>query len=112
MKTRSLILAGALALATFPVASARVKTYDIQLDSPTKAGSNILAPGEYRVKVEGSNAVFTSVHTEKTFTAPVKIENANKKHDTTAVESNAQDGTLRLKAIELGGSTETLNFGD
>jgi hypothetical protein len=111
MKTRSLVLTGILALSSLPVIYA--KSYDITLDTTTKAGTTVLTRGEYRLKVEGSNAVFTNVRNEQRFTAPIKIENASQKHGSTAVESNQmRDGTQRLKAIELGGSTETLEFGD
>jgi hypothetical protein len=71
-----------------------------------------LRAGEYKVKVEGSNAVFTNLDTSEKFTAPVKIHNTGKKHDYTAVESNKQNGTDTIKAIQLGGSNETLEFGD
>ena len=110
MKTRALLLAGVFSLSMFSVANA--KSYDITLENPSKAGGAVLAPGEYRVKVEGSNAVFTNVRTDKKVTAPVTIENSAKKHENTAVESNVQSGTEKIKAIELGGSRETLEFGD
>ena len=110
MKIRMLLLAGTLSFSMFSVANA--KSYDITIDNPAKAGPALLAPGEYRVKVEGSNAVFTNVRTDQKFTAPVTVENSAKKHENTAVESNVQGGTEQIKAIELGGSRETLEFGD
>jgi hypothetical protein len=110
MTYRSFILTGALALSSLSIAGA--KSYDIRLSTPTKAGNVELRAGEYRVKVEGSNAVFMNVETAEKFTTPVKIENTGKKHDYTAVESTKKDGTENLKAIQLGGSEETLEFGD
>ena len=110
MSKRSFLTVGALALSFVFVASG--KSYDIVLSSPTKAGSAVLPAGEYRLKVEGSNAVFKSSNTAKTFTAPVKIENAQRKHEETAVETTNQNGTKRLEAIDLGGSTTTLEFKD
>jgi hypothetical protein len=110
MTNKSLILAGAMALFSLTIASA--KTYDITLGSPAKAGKMELRAGEYKVKVEGSNAVFKNVDTSETFTAPVKIENTGKKHDYTAVESTKQNGEDKIQAIELGGSDETLEFGE
>jgi len=107
---KSLILTGVLALSSLAIAGA--KTYDISISTPSKAGNVELRAGEYKVKVEGSNAVFTNVDTSEKFTVPVKIDNAAKKHDHTAVESNKQNGTDTIKAIELGGSNETLEFGD
>ena len=107
---KSLILTGALALSS--LAMAGVKTYDFRLSSPAKAGNVELRVGEYKVKVEGSNAVFTNLATSEKFTVAVKIENSGKKHDYTSIESNKQNGEDNIKAIELGGSNETLEFGD
>ena len=110
MTNRSLLLAGALALASFSIASA--KSYDIMLTEPALAGSVQLKAGEYHVKVEGNSAVFTNVETAQKFTAPVKVEKAGKKYEQTAVETNASSGTEKVQAIELGGSDERIEFGD
>jgi len=110
MKFRSLLLTGALALSCTALLSA--KTYDIILDSPSQAGSLQLAKGEYRLKVEGTNAVFTNVDTGKKFTAPVKVQSAQKKFGETAVEATTGDNTSRILMIDLGGSTTQLAFGD
>jgi hypothetical protein len=108
MNRTSLLVAGALALSGVFVASA--KSYNIMLSNPTKASNTILQAGKYRLKLEGSNAVFTNRNTAKEFTAPVKIKNAERKHEQTAVETTNKNGTDQLRAIELGGSTETLEF--
>jgi hypothetical protein len=60
--------------------------------------------------VDGSNAVFTNVETNKSVTAPVKIENAGKKYDTTAIESRQEGDAQHIKDIELGGSNTKLDF--
>ena len=57
MTNRLLLWSGALALSA--VAFASSKTYDVVLTSAAKAGSTQLAPGEYKLKVDGSNAIFT-----------------------------------------------------
>lgn len=110
MTTKTLLMAGALGLATISLASA--KSYDIVLSSTLQTGNVTLAPGEYHLKVQGSNAVFVRDDNAKQFTAPVKIENTGKKHSITAVDSTNQNGTDQLKAIELGGSDTTLEFGE
>ena len=110
MNIKSLFLVGALALSSLSIANA--KDYHFTLDNSAKAGNVVLKAGEYKVKLEGADAVFTDVRTNQTFTTPVKVDNAGKKHDMTAVETNVQNGTERIRAIELGGSTETLEFGD
>jgi hypothetical protein len=111
MTTKSILITGALALASFTAASA--KTYDFSLDSPTKVGTVELKPGQYRVKVDGSNAVFMPTDGSKSVTAPVKIENADQKFSQTMVLThNNSNGTDNLKEIDLGGSHNKLAFGD
>jgi len=104
MKTKSLLIIGTLALAG--IASA--KSYDIILSAPATAGSIQLPAGEYSLKLKGSNAVFTNVETGKSVSAAVKVENAAKKFDVTAVDSNAN----QIKSIELGGSNTVLELGE
>jgi hypothetical protein len=108
MNTKSLLLIGTLALAG--IASA--KSYDIVLASPASAGKLQLAAGEYSLKLKGTNAVFTNVETGKSFIAPVKVEDAGKKFDTTAVDSNSQSGANQITSIELGGSSTKLEMGE
>jgi hypothetical protein len=108
MTTKSLLMIGTLALAG--IASA--KSYDIVLSAPTKAGSVQLTAGEYSLKVNGTNAVFTNVETGKSFTAPVKIQQAAKKYDNTAVDTQNNNGADEIKTIELGGSTTQLQLGE
>lgn len=104
MNTKSLLLIGTLALAG--IASA--KSYDIILSAPAKAGSVQLAAGEYSLKVQGSNAVFTNVGTGKSVTAVVKVENGARKFEQTAVDSTDN----KITAIELGGSSTTIELGE
>jgi len=108
MTIKSLVLIGTLALAG--IASA--KSYDIILSAPAKAGGVQLAAGEYSLKVQGSNAVFTNVETGKSFTAAVKPEDAGKKFAATAVDCNTKDGADRITSIELGGSSTKLELGE
>jgi hypothetical protein len=108
MTAKSLLLIGTLALAG--IASA--KSYDVTLSTPTKAGSLTLAAGEYSVNVLGSIAVFTNVETGKKFIAAVKAQDAGKRFDATAVDCNTKDGAERITAVELGGSSTKLEFGE
>jgi hypothetical protein len=99
---------GALGLASLAIAS--VKSYDIVLSAPTMAGSTELKPGEYKLKVEGTQAVFTDVQSSKTWTAPVKIENADRKFGQTAMETTNSGDMDHIQAIDLGGSNTKLKF--
>jgi len=110
MRLSTVILTGVLALGSLPLLSA--KSYDIVIDSPAKAGILQLAPGKYKVKLVGTSAVFTNRDTGKKLTAPVKVKNAPDKFEYTAVDTTNKNGATRLKAIDLGGSTTELDFGD
>ena len=108
MKTRTLLLTGALSLFTLSVASA--KTYDILLSSPTKAGNLQLKAGEYRLNLNGSKAIFTDVNTAKSFTTEVKVENSDTKFSDTKIDSSTEGSTSVIKDIELGGSKTKIDF--
>jgi len=110
MTTKSLLCAAVLTLVSFAAASA--KTYDIVLDNPVKAGAVQLKPGAYIVKVKGDSAIFTSVSSGKSFTAPVKLGSDGSKHDATTVRTTTEDGAEVLKSIRLGGSNTTLEFNE
>ena len=108
MTKRSLLLLGVLAMLSLPIA--RAKSYTIAFTSPTMVGNAQLPAGEYTLKVEGSNAVFTNVDSNKSVTAPVKIENADKKYDVTSVETTQEGDAQHIIDIQLGGSTTKLDF--
>jgi hypothetical protein len=108
MTVKSVLLAGVLALSTLSLASA--KTYEISLAGPSKAGSITLKPGQYRLKVDGSNAIFTEVETSKQFTVPAKVQTSDKKFEDTRVDAQKDSGTDVIKDIELGGTKTKLEF--
>ena len=108
---KSLILV-ALCLSSLSFAgtkSAGTKSYDVILSSPSKVGGVKLAAGEYKVKVEGANAVFTD-RKSKSVTAPVKVENGAKKFQYTSIDASKDGDVDTVNAIELGGSSTTLEF--
>ena len=105
---KSLILAGALSLSA--ICFAGTKSYDVVLSSPAKVGGTLLAAGEYKLQVQGTNAVFTEAKTRKTFTAPIKVETSPKKYQYTAVDTTPDQGGEKITSIELGGSTTQLDF--
>ena len=105
---KRLLVLSVLSVCSFAIANA--KTYSIVLANPTMAGSVQLKAGEYKVKVNGSNAVFTEVNSDKSVTAPTKVENSDKKYDQTTVQTTNEGGSDRLTEIDLGGSTTKLSF--
>ena len=109
MTKKSLLFIGALALST--VAFAAPKSFDIQLIAPTQAGHAQLAAGVYRLQVKGSDVIFTSVNTKQSFVASVTVQ-TTQKHQVTAVETKSDSGSARISSIDLGGTNETLAFGE
>ena len=110
MNVKSLLAVSALTLASFGIASA-AKSYDFVLTSPAMAGSNQLKPGQYKVKVDGSQAIFTDENSSKSFTVPVKIEQNATKFDHTSVQSVNSNGVDAIQEIQLGGSTTKIELG-
>jgi hypothetical protein len=108
MTTRSLLIVGALTLSSLGIASA--KSFDVILGAPAMAGSTELKAGEYKLKVEGTQATFTEAQSSKSITVPVKIENADHKFGQTSVETNNQNGMDNIQSIGLGGSNTKLEF--
>jgi len=105
---KKFMVVAAMALASLTVVSA--KTYEIILSGPTKAGNVTLKAGQYKLKVDGSNAIFTDVNSSKSFTTPVKVENGDKKFDDTRVQSTKDGSTDKIEEIDLGGSKTKLGF--
>src|SRR6476659_5044245 len=105
---KKFVLVAALAVSSLTIVSA--KTYDIVLSNPTKVGSVQLKPGQYKLKVDGANAIFTDLNSSKSFTTPVKVETGDKKFDDTRVQSTKDTDGDRINEIDLGGSKTKLGF--
>lgn len=108
MNVKSLVIAGAVAISTAALASA--KTYDLTIQDAVKAGSVELQPGQYKLKVENSQAVFTDSH-DKSVTVPATVENVDRKFPYTSIETNKQGGTDIIQSIDLGDSKTQLKLG-
>jgi hypothetical protein len=108
MTTKSLLLIATLALAGI----ANAKSYTIILSAPAMAGSVRLAAGEYSMKVQDNNAVFTTVQNGKSFTIAVKTETTDKKFDVTALVTDSKDGDSYITSVQLGGSRTKIELGD
>jgi hypothetical protein len=85
------------------------KSYDVIFSAPTSVSGVKLAAGEYKVKVDGANAVFTDSKS-KTVTAPVKVGTGAKKYSYTAVDATKEGDVDKVNAIEFGGSNTRLEF--
>src|SRR5438270_11235486 len=97
------------ALLTVALGMASAKEYAVSFAKPVQAGSVKLAAGDYKLKVEGNNAVFVDGK-RQSFTAPAKVEKITKKRNVTAVETKQADGVERLDTINLDGADFKLVF--
>jgi len=104
---KSFVLGVLLSLSS--LAFAGQKSFTVVFDKAATVGSAKLAPGEYKVKVDGSNAVFTDSKYKSVSTA-VKVENAEKKFRDTAVDSVTTGDAQTVTAISVGGTTTKLDF--
>ena len=107
MKTKFLL---AISVAALAIASAKAKSYSIQLYEPALLGSTTLAPGAYQVEVEGDKAVMRNGKMQSE--APVKVESADGKYSTTAVRFSNADGKMHIQEIHIGGSKSKLVFNE
>jgi lipopolysaccharide export system protein LptA len=110
MKIQSLLFTGALALTSLTMAYA--KSYQLFLTETVQAGNVKLTAGQYSLRVEGSNAVFTRLDSDKSYRAQVKIDQGTQKFPKTALDITKEGDTEQIKSIELEGSTTTLEFGN
>jgi hypothetical protein len=85
------------------------KSYDVIFSAPSTVSGVKLAACEYKVKVDGANAVFTDSKS-KSVTAPVKVDTGTKKYSYTAVDATKDGEVDKVNAIEFGGSTTRLEF--
>jgi len=104
--TKRLLLV--FAIAGLAVASA--KTYSVTLSLPAVLGDMQLAPGDYKVEVVDQKAIITNgkMHGE----APVKVETADMKYNSTTVRLSNDGGKMHVQEIHIGGSTTKLVFSE
>jgi hypothetical protein len=106
---KSFVLGVMLSLST--LAFAGQKSFTVVFDKTATVGSVTLVPGEYKVKVDGNNAVFTNNSNFKSVSTAVKVETAEKKFKDTAVDSVNNASGQTVQSITIGGTTTKLEFG-
>lgn len=104
---KSLVLGVVLSLSSLCFAGQ--KSYSVIFSAPATVSGVKLPAGEYKVKVDGANAVFTD-HNYKSVTAPVTVGTGTTKFKYTAVDASKDGGVDKINAIEIGGSTTKLEF--
>ena len=85
------------------------KTYTFSISDKAVAGNTELKPGEYHVRVDGSQVVVTDQY-GKQLDITGTVETADHKFDVTSALCTMGDGTYRLVSVELGGSTDKIVF--
>jgi len=104
------VLAVMLLASVAGIAAEKAKSYSFSVNTATKVGTQVLTPGDYKVKFEGSNAVFTKESTRASVTTPAKLESGNDTYDTTVVHKVDDSGQPRITAIELKGTKDLLKL--
>lgn len=96
-------------LALLGVSLASAKTYTFAVADSVQAGKVQLKPGEYSLKLEGSQVVLMDANGHR-IDATAKVEAADRKFDQTSVFTSKADGANRIRSIELGGSKNRVVF--
>jgi hypothetical protein len=96
-------------LALLGVSLASAKTYTFTVADPAQAGKAQLKPGEYSLKLDGSQVVLMDGSGRRIDTT-AKVESADRKFDQTVISFSKVDGTNRIQAIQLGGSKNRVVF--
>ncbi len=109
----SVAMLGLLSVVGASGATEKAKNYEVSLNTAMKVGSQVLAAGDYKLKLEGSNAVFTrqsNGRNKETFTASATLEAGDAKFDHTTIHSVQDGGQPRITSIELRGGKELLKL--
>lgn len=101
-------LAKLLFLASPLVVLASAADYRVTLYEKSVLGGTELAPGEYKVEINGDMAKIYSK--KQSVEAHVKMESNGEKYNTTSVRYANGDGKYRVQEIRLGGTNTKLTF--
>jgi len=105
MKLKSLI-----AIGVFSLSILSAKSYEIILDSAAKAGNLDLKAGKYNVNLDASKVRFTDVISGKSVETTAKIVSADKKFDSTTIDTKQVNGATQINEIDLGGTKTMVQF--
>jgi hypothetical protein len=100
-----------LALASVLLVSARTsaKNYTINISDSATVGNAQLTPGQYHIKLDGSQVVLTDKAGNQ-IDASAKLETADHKFEQTSITTSKADGTNRILSIQLGGGSNLVVF--
>jgi hypothetical protein len=90
---------------------ASAKSYEISVDSVSKAGDIQLQPGLYKVSIDGAKVKFTAENSGKSVETNATVDTTGKsKFDATALESEQVNGVTTIHEIDLGGTPTKIKF--
>src|SRR5262249_30053852 len=101
-------LAKLMLFATPFVVFAAGADYRVTLHEKSIVSGTELAPGDYKLQVDGDKVKFMSK--KQNAEATVKMESGTEKYRTTAVRYTNGDGKYKIQEIRLGGTTTKLVF--
>jgi hypothetical protein len=87
---------------------ASAASYRLTLYEKSTVAGKELAPGEYKVELNGEKAKISSG--KQMVETMVKVENGGEKYASTTVRYSNGDGKYRLMEIRLGGTNTKLVF--
>ena len=93
-----------LGFATLALGIVGAASYTLTLTDPVWVGNTELKPGDYKVEVQGGQAIFKSG--KVTVEAPAVEEKADKKFPYTSFDSVDS----KIREIHLGGTTTTIKL--
>lgn len=85
------------------------KTYTFTVNNASAAGSAQLKPGEYHLKLSGTQVVLLD-EDRKQIDTTATVETGDRKYSETAVLTINADGSNRIVAVQLGGSKNKVVF--
>lgn len=97
-----------LGFAVFAAAIASAETYKVTLFQPCVVEGTELKPGDYRLRVDDTKAVFASG--KQSVETSVKVENADQKFSSTTVRYASAGGKYAIQEIRVGGTRTKLVF--
>jgi VCBS repeat-containing protein len=85
------------------------KTYSFTIHDSATAGTVQLKPGDYKLKLDGSQVLLTDNNGEQIDTGAA-VQTGERKYDHTSILTSVVDGTNRVVAIEIGGTKTMIVF--
>ena len=90
---------------------AGTKSYEVKIAQKSTVAGVQLSPGEYRVKIENSKAIFSNEQSGQVVEAPVIVTDVDKKYEMTEIlTSKASDELTKIEEIEINGTKFKLEF--